>query len=270
MTINSIDNLISNMSSGSQVIPYFKNSTASTAGNIFDLFFSTGNPTSGTIPSHYTSSGTTYSNFVSGCLIFSNSNGNGYQYLTSFVNSSTIQGSLILYDRLWSCSGLVLSGTTIQAINTPTFPTRSLNYNNVQAFLSTFSSTTLAVNPMTMYIYYTNQDNLANRTGSLTLTSATTAGELKLFNLQSGDVNIKSIQSFVFSSSLGFTAGSIGLLVANPINNLSSYSQYTATFNDIFSNGFVKIYDDSCLNLISVAKSTTTGISVGQICLTKG
>ena len=261
--------------------PYYfrKVGTAMEAANIFhSYFYSTGEPAAAAVPSPGINGAplTTYA----GQIPFNNPSA-GNSYLSRFICQSFGNvgiGPLFLFDRLWHNSGLVVTTTTEQLIVSGAMPARdfSATTNGVDLMVAIEVSTaTTNVAPVTTTtLNYTNAVGTAGRVGTITsfpLTAA--AGTFVPFELQAGDTGVRSIQGITLGVS--YVTGAIHLVVYRaldmmalalapghlsgsfipsvPVNNRRV--QYPG--RDLFSSGFVRMFDSTVPFMVGVATGTT-------------
>ena len=152
-----------------------------------------------------------------GCITVGNPT-SGAWYVRDFNISASQAGMFILADVLWVNTGLVVTTTTAQAITQPTLPLRdnsgTSNGHGIRAGILVTTATTNASPVTTITISYTNSTGTAGRTGTISSFPATAViGTFVPFQLQAGDVGVRSIQSITLGTTL--TAGAISLIAFN-------------------------------------------------------
>ena len=152
-----------------------------------------------------------------GCITVGNPT-SGAWYVRDFNISASQAGMFILADVLWVNTGLVVTTTTAQAITQPTLPLRdnlgTSNGHGIGAGILVTTATTNASPVTTITISYTNSTGTAGRTGTISSFPATAViGTFVPFQLQAGDVGVRSIQSITLGTTL--TAGAISLIAFN-------------------------------------------------------
>jgi hypothetical protein len=122
----------------------------------------------------------------------------------------------------------------------------------------------------TWTVSYTNQAGTAARTASYTHpANAESVGQMFPFTLQAGDTGVRAVASFTTSISSG-TAGSIGLTLMRRLATLPLASPNLAQVLDMAALGMPRIYDSSCLALMVMCSTTSTGIITGDAVWTQG
>ena len=151
-----------------------------------------------------------------GCITVGNPT-SGAWYVRDFNIAASQAGMFILADVLWVNTGLVVTTTTAQAITQPTLPLRdnlgTSNGHGVGAGLLVTTATTNAAVINNITLQYTNSDGVAGRTGTMSYPATAVIGTFVPFQLQAGDVGIRSIQSITLGTTL--TAGAISLIAFN-------------------------------------------------------
>jgi len=271
MAINSLDALIAGLRP--PVSLYKASAAAEGAATMHSLFRVAGNPGAGsTPPAASAGSGYTCDRTTPGAIPRSNPV-SGEARLGRITIAGSAAGMVILYDRLWACSGFVTNIITTQSITTPgTIPSRDANGDALGAGVELWGEvyTIPGATGATWTASYTNQDGTAGRSATYTHpANAETAGQMLPFTLQAGDTGVRSVQSLVCSISSG-TAGDIGLTLLRRIAEVPIATVNVGQVLDGIGAGLPRIYDDSCLALMVSCTTTLTGIVVGSLVETHG
>ena len=152
-----------------------------------------------------------------GCITVGNPT-SGAWYIRDFNIAASQVGQFILADVLWVNTGLGVTTTTAQAITQPTLPLRdnsgTSNGHGIGAGILVTTATTNAAVISNITLQYTNSNGVAGRTGTISSFPATAViGTFVPFQLQAGDVGVRSIQSITLGTTL--TAGAISLIAFN-------------------------------------------------------
>ena len=153
-------------------------------------------------------------------------------YLTQLQTVATVACQVMVMDFLWVNTGLVVTTTTAQTVNSVAFPARDMdgsttgNGVGIAVLVTTATTNAAAITNMTMS--YTSSAGVAGRTATMASFPATAnAGTLVPFQLQAGDEGVQSVQSVTLGTSL--VTGAISLVAyrmiaasPNPVANLSS------------------------------------------------
>jgi hypothetical protein len=184
-------------------------------------------------------------------------------------------GRLLLCDRLWQNSGLVVTTTTAQTINSVTLPSRcpgapgtsNTNGNFIQAALEVSTATTNGSPITNTTISYTNQAGVAGRTGTISSFPATAvAGTFVEFSLQSGDTGVRSIQTCTLGTSYG--GGAIHLVLFRRIFALE-LPDLSGRSEDMLTSGYPQFFDDSVPWWLWHPTGTATTTITGEIQVTQ-
>lgn len=199
--------------------------------------------------------------------------GAGNSYLARFVGTSSAQtGTLLLCDRLWHNSGLVVTTTTAQTVNSVTFPARDNNgsTNGAGVLIGLEVSTATGAGAATPTISYTNSAGTAGQTGSMVTAyvASSIAGSFYPFSLAAGDVGVRSVQSCTLGVSM--TSGTIHLVAYRVLASVGIGGAGAATAVDALTSGLPRLYDNTTPFLIVIPNTTTTTSVMGQMVVTQG
>jgi len=186
--------------------------------------------------------------------------------------SGTIAGTLILYDRLWACSGFGTVITTAQNTVTPGALTRPDAFGEgaeLWAEVYTAPGATAA----SWTVSYTNSANPSPVAGRSAVyahpASAEVIGQMMPIALQAGDTGISSIQSFTASASSG-TAGDIGLTILRRITSIPIMVANVAAIYEAISLAMPPVNNDACIGLMVQCTAATSGLLLGSFKLGQG
>lgn len=271
MALTTLDGLVAGAIPPAPI--YKASQTAEGAGTFHSLFLAAGIPGAGSAPPAYTAgSGYMCSRTTQGAIPFANP-GSGETRLVKMAMAGATVGTVILYDRLWTCSGFNTTTTTAQSITTPgTIPSRdangAANGDGVEIWGEIYTAP--GATGATWTVTYTNQAGTGSRTATYTHpANAESVGQMVQFTLQAGDTGVRSVQSLTCSVSSG-TAGSLGLTLLRRIATCPMMLVNVGTVLDAMALGAPKIHDDSCLALMVMCSGTSTGIINGEIAWAQG
>ena len=253
---------------------YYKASaTTEGAGTFHSLFLVAGTPGAGATPPAFTAgSGYTCDRTTQGAIPFTNPV-SGNSHLARFAAAAATIGTLILYDRLWTCSGFNTTTLTAQNVTTPgSLPARDAkgltDGVGVELWLEVYTAP--GATGATWTVSYTNQDGTAGRTATYTHpANAESVGQMMPMTLQAGDTGVRSVQSLTCSASSG-TAGSIGITLLRRVAEIPITLVNIAQVLDFMATGFVRLYDGTCLALMVLCSATNSGIQMGSITISQG
>jgi hypothetical protein len=182
----------------------------------------------------------------------------GQSRLLRLAAAASAAGRLIVCDRLWHNSGIVITQTSAQTINSTTWPARcpvgsgEPNTNGLFIGLALEASTAIGGGAVTnTTATYTNQGGVANRTATLSWPATAAAGTFVEFNLQAGDTGVRSVQSL--------TLVAYRRIFALELPDLSGRSE------DALTSGYPRFFDDSVLFFLWHPTATTSVTICGEI-----
>jgi hypothetical protein len=189
----------------------------------------------------------------------------------SGVNSAQA-GMLLLCDRLWHNSGVVVTTTTAQTVNSVAWPARDDNgtTDGLGIYIGLEIVTATGAGAATPSISYTNSAGTAGRTSTTLDTYAATsaAGMFYRLGLAAGDVGVRSIQSVTLGVSM--TSGSISLVAYRILAALELPAAGIPNAVDALTSGMPRLYDNTVPFLIFIPQTTTTGQLSGSVVYTQG
>lgn len=267
MAINNRDALIDALANNSSRIVWDKASIANAAaGQTFSLWRATGVPSQGAIPT--TSAVATSA--LTGAMGFTNQTPpvtSYYAWQTVVTQNNTT--SVEIHDRLAHMGGLVGNVTTAQTVTGLDLSTIGLpadrrgdaNYSDIQWWLEVY--TDMGATAATATVNVTYDDASTGNLGAISLGATPRAG--RLYGLISAVPGrfIRGINSVTLSVSTG-TAGNFGFTATRPRTTVSSLVANKAESFDWAALGLPQIPNDSCLQLIMICNTTTTGTVRGQ------
>lgn len=259
MAITTLDGVIAGLQPPTSVLKI--GGTMEAIGVLHSLFYTAGIPGAAVAPSPGLAGAalTTYA----GQIPWSNPV-SGNAYLARMNSSGSLAGTISLYDRLWHNSGIVVTTTTAQTVNSVAWPARdragSTNGDGVLVGIEVSTATTNAAAITNTTMSYTNSAGTAGRTATIASYPATAvAGTFVPFSLQAGDVGVRSIQSITLGTS--YVAGTIHLVAYRPIVSSGLPVPNVSTPLDPLTSGFPRLYSDS-VPFIVWRPTATTAVTV--------
>jgi hypothetical protein len=190
----------------------------------------------------------------------------GGVYAASFGGN----GSILIFDRLWHNSSISATTTTEQAITSPTWPARDRNGatagDGVYVAIEVSSATGNAGAITNTTLNYTNSSGTSGRTGTIAsfpLTAA--AGVVVPFELQAGDVGVRSVQGVTLGTS--YVSGTIHLVAYRVLAHFATtYADLETDFlADAISIGLPRVYNSSVPYLVfTVNPTSNTTVASGM------
>ena len=262
MAITTVDDIVSALASSVQDSDFIKILTAPAVGGFQAAWAGTGFPGAGATPPLNTSgAGYTCSAATVGALPYTN--GAVQNWLARFAASCTQPGTIILYDRLWTCSFAAPTVAGTVSITTPgTLPARITdNGADVEAWLDNYavggaSAGTLAFN-------YTNVGNAARTGPTFTPVSAPVVGRTQPLPLQAGDFGVRVPTSLTNSATM--TSGTYGITLRKPIARIPVLGVALGEVQDWAKLGLPKIPADACLEILFLAQNATAPTIIGTM-----
>jgi hypothetical protein len=215
-------------------------------GSYQSSWLGVGFPGAGATPPAYTvGSGYTCDDATAGAIPYTNAAVKNF--LAKWFASSTIAGTLILVDRLWSCSGMGYANQTWTVTTPGSLPARITDYGvGCQIWVEQFVAAGAASGTLT--INYKNPADGAEAGVIPAVVSAPVIGQMQPVPLATGATGVRSIVSAVNSAT--WTSGSWGLTIVKPIAAISIPLAGIGNTLDWATLGLPDIPNDACLQFI--------------------
>lgn len=208
-----------------------------------------------------------------GCIFFPDAGAGKTRYLTGATITATTLGSYALYDVLWVNSGLAVTTTTGQTINSGTLPARDDNgtTNGEGCVIGIYATAALgnAAVVSNSTITYTNSAGTGSRTATLSATvpmnfpATPVIGTVVWFQLDAGDIGVQSIQTVTLNTTL--TSGSASVFIARKLIDLP-VSVVNVPFSVTLNAGNgVPLYDNACILPFAQTSATTATVIQGTV-----
>jgi hypothetical protein len=239
------------------------------AGRPHSTFYLAGQPGAAVAPTPGLAGAalTTYS----GQIPFSNPV-SGNTYLGRFAGQATQAGRLLLLDRLWHNSGITITSTSAQTINSVAWPARDVagTTNGDGVYIGVEVSTATGSGTPTLTINYTNQSGTAGKTATnvISTVASSIAGTFYPIGLAAGDTGVRSVQTFTLSAT--WTSGTIHLVAYRMLASLELTGANIPNAVDALTSGFPRLYDNTVPFIVFVPNTTTTSNISAQIVWTQG
>jgi hypothetical protein len=239
--------------------------TMEAAGVMHSLFYAPGVPGAAAAPAPGLGGAALAA--YAGQIPFSNpASGNTYLNRFSAVPQQTC--SVLLLDRLWHNSGITITQTTGQTINSAAWPARcppltgatpNADGNDILVGVEVSAATGNASAITNTTLTYTNEAGTGSRTGTIASFPATAvAGTFVPFALQAGDKGVRSVQSLTLGTS--YVSGTIHLVAYRVLAMLDCIANHGNAL-DAITGGFPQLYDDS-VPFIAVIPTGTTAMNL--------
>ena len=262
MSITSVDDIAAGLAA-SQSVDFIRILTAPKAAGAFQSgWMATGNPGAGVASPAYTAgAGYACSSATAGAMRYNNAA--VQNWLARLAMACSQPGTIILYDRLWSCSGMGFAAGTF-AVTTPgALPARITdNGVDVEAWVEQFVAAGAASGTLTLN--YLNANTGAAKSGVISaVVSAPVAGQLQPIPVAAGDTGVRSIVSVVTSAT--WTSGSFGITLMKPLARVTVIGSGLGQTLDWAGTGLAKIPADACIMAIFLAQGTTAPTIIGTM-----
>lgn len=197
----------------------------------------------------------------------------GNTHLARFSGVHSAQaGVLLLCDRLWHNSGISVTTTTAQTVNSVAWPARDMNgaTDGAGVYIGLEVVTATGAGVATPSISYTNSAGTPGRTSTTvdTYAASSAIGSFYRLGLQTGDVGVQSIQSVTLGVSM--TSGSVALVAYRILASLELNAAGIPNAVDALSSGMPRLYDNSVPFLVFIPQTTTIGLMTASVVYTQG
>lgn len=183
-------------------------------------------------------------------------------------------GVLLLCDRLWHNSGIVVTTATNQTINSVAWPARDANGATAgeQVFIGLEVTNTTGAGAAAPTLFYTNQLGTTGRQSGLLdgYAASSATGMFFRFGLNNGtnDTGVQSIQSITLGTSM--TSGSISLVAYRVLAALELLGPSIPNGVDFLTSGGPRCYDTTVPFLLYIPQNTSVTQLTGIIQFTQG
>jgi len=240
-------------------IHFVKTYPTSTTAAPVDTFMGNGTPTPGAAPA--TGGGTAYDNTSLGALPLPVQQSGEELRIIGLDVSNPMFGGFMIMDRLVATSGLDLTTTTPQTVNTVALPSRAGSGVGVEAFLFTPTGQTSSntANPIT--ISYTNHLGVSGKIGTLVnISGIVRAQVIQKFALEPGD-SVQSVQS-ITNSVAGNVGANWGILLAKRLCSVATSMFIPKQKFGGVALGFPEVEPDACLSIWMYAQLGLGGMGL--------
>ncbi len=260
MPIATIDDIVAGLASP-QRQPFLKNITAAKAAGAFQsAWLATGRPGAGAAPPLYNAgSGYTASSATAGAIPYTNAA--VQNWLARMGAMSSQIGTLVVADRLWSCSGMGFAAATYTVTTPGALPARITDSGvGCEIWCEQFVAAGAASGTLT--VNYLDQGGAAGAGVISAVVSAPVIGQMQPVPLATGDTGVSGIVSAVNSAT--WTSGTFGITILKRILELPLGQIGVMTDRD-WAACLRQIPDNACLMLLFMANVTTAPTVIGTI-----
>ena len=210
---------------------------------------------------------------VAGQLPFTNPVSGQNAYLARLSAAATVPGQLWLCDRLWQNSGLSRTSAAAQTVDSVAWPTRDVdgatNGKGVHIALEIGATKTYTQTP-TVTVGYTNAAGVSGRsaTNIVPLAANSETGSFFPIGLQSGDIGVRSVQTFQLSA--GMSTGVLHLVAYRVLARLDLPVAGAGNSIDAVTGGLPKMPAGCVPFLVFVPAATTASTVQGHLVMSHG
>jgi hypothetical protein len=268
MALSTLNQIVAGM----QAPRYFckVSGTMEAAGVMHSLLYAAGLPGAGVAPSPGLSGAALTS--YAGQLPFQNPV-SGNTNLARLEANSPVAGTLFLCDRLWHNSGIGITTTTAQTVNSVAFPARDalglVNGHGVMIGLEASSAIGGGAVANTTISYTNNVGaGTSGKTGTMASWPATAAaGTFVPFQLAAGDGGVRSVESITLGTT--YTSGTVHLVAYRVLAALGMQANVSNQL-DAIQCGFPQMHDGAVPFLIWLPSATTSATIQGSATWSQG
>lgn len=247
--------------------------TTEGAGTWQSLWKANGNPIAGaTPPAASAGSGYVPTRSTTGAVGQVNAAGGNELRAVSLSARGTVAGSLVIYDRLWACSGLGTVSTSTQNVTTPGTLTsgrlRSTgDFTDVEMWLEVYTAP--GATTATWTVVATDGGGGSRSYTYTHPANAETVGQMMPLVVPSGAAaGVQQVTSFTASASSG-TTGDIGVTLLRPIAEIDLALINTASFRGALDLALANVAGDACIAFMVQCTATTSGLIAGLLGLSE-
>ncbi len=246
---------------------YKAQATSEGAGTWHSLWKVAGYPGAGANPPVYTAgSGYIPTRATTGALGQANATSGNHKHLSAFSITGTTAGTLIIYDRLWACSGFTTNAVTTLSVTTPGNLTAGRDPENgfeVEPWLEVYTAP--GATGATWTLTGVDSTGTSGRTWTYTHpANAETAGQMMPMIPGTAVGGCRQVTSLGFSVASG-TAGDVGITLMRRLGSVPMSQINVETVKDFAGTGLPRVYDDMCIAMMVQCTTTNTGVILGQI-----
>jgi len=183
---------------------------------------------------------------------------------------AAVVGTLILFDRVWACSGFATNTTSTQTVTTPGTLTAGrdpLSGLDVWPWIEIYTAP--GATGATWTLTGTDSTGTTGRTWTYAHpANAETVGQTAPMLRGTAIGGCQVATSLACSVSSG-TAGDVGVTLRRELGSVSVTNAYMDAVVDFAQVGLPEIFDDACLETVWLASATTTVTVFGRLGLSE-
>jgi hypothetical protein len=262
MAITTVNDLVNGLANTNQRRRILKNITVPKAiGSFQSSWLGVGFPGAGATPPLYTAgSGYTCDKSTIGAIPYTNAAVKNW--LARFFAESTIAGTLFIYDRLWSCSGMGYANQTWTVTTPGSLPARITdNGLGCELWVEQFVAAGAASGTLTCnYV----APGGGNEVGVIpAVVSAPVIGQMQPVPMATGATGIKQLTSVVNSAT--WTSGTWGMTICKPVAEIELPLAGIGKTLDWAALGLPDLVNDMCLFFIWQGGAATANQIIARL-----
>lgn len=274
MAITTQDGLVSALAAGQRFAIYRASATAEGAGTWHSLWKISGFPNAGNSPPAYSAgSGYVPDRTTTGAIPFTNP-GSGSSYLAHLSLTGTVVGTLVVYDRLWACSGFSANSASEQSVTTPGTLTAGRDPNSgadVEPWAEVYTAG--GATAATWTLKGTDAAGNTNRNWTYAHpNNAESVGQMMPFfpggASPAATAGCRVVTSLTTSTT--GTAGDIGMTLLRRLAVIPITTANVGFLADYALTGLPLVYNDACLAMMVLCSTTSTGVIQGHMLIAQG
>lgn len=264
MTIATIDDIAAALAASKTHFQFNKLLSAPKAiGTFHSAWMATGFPGPGVASPVYTAgSGYTASAATTGALNLGYVNASVQNWLPRLSGSASLALTLIIADRLWSCSGMGFAASTYTVTTPGSLPAR-ITDSGVGCELWVEQFATAGAASGTLTANYLNTASASKSGVIAAVQSAPLIGQMQQVPLAAGDSGISQLTSVVNNAT--WTSGSWGMTILKRLAEIPIVAPGIGANMDWAALGLPKLVNDMCFMAFIVATSTTAPQVIGSM-----
>jgi hypothetical protein len=253
------DDIVAGLAAAGGPRRFQKNITAAKAAGSFQGgWIATGSPGPGaTAPAYTVGSGYTCSAATVGALPYVN--GAVQNWIALAGGAAALRGTIFIYDRLWSCSGMGFAASTYTVTTPGALPARITDGGvDCELWVEQFVAAGAATGTLT--VNYLDTTGAAGVSVLNPVVSAPLIGQMQRMPLAAGDLGISQITNAINSAT--WTSGSFGLTIMKQVAAIPVSIVGTMNIVD-WSQCLAQTPPDACLQIVWQAETTTAAFVAG-------
>lgn len=262
MAITTVDDIATALAATSkQRIDFYKVATAAKAAGAYQsLWLNSGYPAAGAASPAYTAgSGYTCDDTTTGAPTYTNASVQSYVARASAMSS--VACTLVIADRLWSCSGMGFAASTYTVTTPGSLPARITdNGLGCELWVEQFAAAGAASGTLTCN--YVDSAAGAQAGVIAAVVSAPVIGQMQPVPL-ANNLGVKSLTSVVNSAT--WTSGSWGMTILKRVIDIPLGIANVGQTLDFAATALSRLPNDVCLFGFFLATTTTAPVTQGRL-----